>query len=58
MDFDDPDFLQHLQEVLKNVRDGDFEGILDVIMLGDVTNIVGKCVTCHMAKSSFKPGLY
>ncbi|XP_056691738.1 uncharacterized protein, partial [Spinacia oleracea] len=27
-------------------------------MLGDVTNIVNKCVTCHMAKSSFKPGLY
>ena len=27
-------------------------------MLGDVTNIVGKCVTCHMAKSSFKPGMY
>ena len=27
-------------------------------MLGDVTNIVGKCVTYHMAKSSFKPDLY
>ncbi|KAI3789955.1 hypothetical protein L2E82_02762 [Cichorium intybus] len=27
-------------------------------MLGDVTKIVGKCVTCHMAKSSFKLGLY
>lgn len=27
-------------------------------MLGDVTNVIGKCVTCHMAKSSFKPGLY
>ena len=27
-------------------------------MLGDVTNIVEKCVTCHMAKSSFKPGMY
>lgn len=27
-------------------------------MLGDVTNIVGKCVTCHVAKGSFKPGLY
>ena len=27
-------------------------------MLGDVTNIVGKCVTCHLTKSSFKPGLY
>ena len=27
-------------------------------MLQDVTNIVGKYVTCHMAKSSFKPGLY
>ncbi|KAI3740084.1 hypothetical protein L2E82_30502 [Cichorium intybus] len=27
-------------------------------MLEDVTKIVGKCVTCHMAKSSFKPGLY
>ncbi|KAI3515986.1 hypothetical protein L1887_14893 [Cichorium endivia] len=27
-------------------------------MLGDVNNIVGKCVICHMAKSTFKPGLY
>ncbi|XP_074304655.1 uncharacterized protein LOC141639422 [Silene latifolia] len=27
-------------------------------MLKDVTGIVSKCVTCHMAKSSFKPGLY
>lgn len=26
--------------------------------LGDVTNIVNKCVTCQMSKSSFKPGLY
>ena len=24
MDFDDPDFLQHLQEALKNVRDGGY----------------------------------
>lgn len=27
-------------------------------MLGDVTNIVGKYVTCQITKSSFKPGLY
>ncbi|XP_074284242.1 uncharacterized protein LOC141608797 [Silene latifolia] len=27
-------------------------------LLGDVTSIVAKCVTCKMAKSSFKPGLY
>ena len=27
-------------------------------MLGDVTNIVGKCVTCHMAKTTFKHGVY
>jgi hypothetical protein len=27
-------------------------------MLGDVQKIVDKCVTCHMAKSSFKPGAY
>lgn len=26
-------------------------------MLGDVTNIMGKHVTCQMAKSSFKPDL-
>nr|KAJ0203488.1 hypothetical protein LSAT_V11C500244810 [Lactuca sativa] len=27
-------------------------------MLGDVTNIVSKCVTCHMAKTTFKHGVY
>lgn len=27
-------------------------------MLDDMTNIVGKCVTCHMAKCSFKPGVH
>nr|KAJ0225433.1 hypothetical protein LSAT_V11C100031580 [Lactuca sativa] len=27
-------------------------------MLGDVTNIVGKCVTCHMAKTTFKHSVY
>lgn len=27
-------------------------------MLGDLTNIVNKCITCQMAKSSFKQGLY
>ncbi|XP_074270219.1 uncharacterized protein LOC141593165 [Silene latifolia] len=27
-------------------------------MLGDVTSIVNKCVTCHMAKSTFKAGSY
>jgi hypothetical protein len=27
-------------------------------MLGDVQKVISKCVTCHMAKSSFKPGAY
>ncbi|KAK2356459.1 hypothetical protein QL285_093789 [Trifolium repens] len=27
-------------------------------MLGDVQKVNSKCVTCHMAKSSFKPGAY
>lgn len=27
-------------------------------MLEDVTNIMGKCVISHMAKRSFKPGMY
>ena len=27
-------------------------------MLGDVQRVVSKCVTCHLAKSSFKPGAY
>lgn len=27
-------------------------------MLRDITNIVNTCVTCQLAKSSFKPGFY
>jgi len=27
-------------------------------MLGSVQNVVSKCVTCHVAKSTFKPGEY
>lgn len=27
-------------------------------MLGDMTNILNKCVTCQMSKTSFKSGFY